>query len=202
MALPVANNPFYTYEEYLALEQANKEVRYEYHRGEVLATSGTTKVHNRMVRNLANLLDNHFLPQGCNVYAQSVKVEIAAGEIYCYPDVVVTRSERDRKNARCIQDPGLIGEVLWDGKHNIDLKLAHYTRIPTLQVFILVSGQQHLLHVYERRTNKWWYRAVLGEDQQVHLAYFDLTMPVADVYQHVRLNETTGGDEGNGAVGA
>jgi hypothetical protein len=45
----------------------------------------------------------------------------------------------------------------------MDLKLAHYTRIPALQVFILVSGQQYLLHVYERRASKWWYRAVLAK---------------------------------------
>lgn len=200
MALPVANNPFYTYKEYLGLEEADKEVRYEYHHGEVFAMSGTTKVHNRMVRNLANLLDNHLLSQGFDVYAQSIQVEVAAGKMYCYPDVVVTRSERDRENARLVHEPGLIGEVLWDGKHNIDLKLAHYTRIPTLQVFILVSGQERLLHVYERRANNWWYRAVFGEDQQVHLEYFNLTVPVADVYKHVRFNETTGTDESTGAV--
>ena len=86
----------------------------------------------------------------------------------------------------------MIGEALWDGKHNIDLKLAHYTRTPTLQVFILVSGQEYLLHVYKRRASKWWYQALFGKDQQVHLEYFNLTIPVADIYKHVRLDIPTG----------
>ena len=200
MALPVANNPFYTYEEYLALEEADKEVRYEYHHGEVFAMSGTTKVHNRIVRNLANLLDDHFLPRGCEVWHEQIKVEAKDKERYYYPDLVVSCSERDQKNTLMVRDPVLIGEVLGDGKCNLDLKLAYYTSIPTLQAFLMVCLREHLLHLYERRGGKWWYRTALGKDQQLHLGYLNLQLSVAAIYKYVRFNETTRGDEGAGVV--
>jgi Uma2 family endonuclease len=131
--------------------------------------SGTTKVHNRIVRNLANLLDDHFLPQGCEVWHEQIKVEAKAKERYYYPDLVVSCSERDRDSPRLVQDPVLIGEVLSDGKCNIDLKLAFYTSIPTLRAFLMVSLHEYLLHLYERRAGKWWYRTGFGKDQQLRL---------------------------------
>ncbi len=195
MALPVANKQFYTYEEYLDLEDADEEVRYEYHHGEVFAMSGTTKVHNRIVRNLANLLDDHFLPRGCEVWHEQIKVEAKAKERYYYPDLVVSCSERDRDSTLMVQDPVLIIEVLSEGSQRIDIyaKQTYYTRIPSLQVYIVVSQKEYVLHVYERYANGWSYQVVVGKDQQVHLEYFNLTVPVAGIYKHVRLDEITGG---------
>ncbi|CAA9284867.1 MAG: hypothetical protein AVDCRST_MAG56-4044 [uncultured Cytophagales bacterium] len=192
MALPVANKPFYTYDEYLALDEADKEVRYEYHHGEVFAMSGTTKVHNRIVRNLANLLDDHFLPRGYEVWQEQIKVEAKAKERYYYPDLVVSRSKRDQENTIMVQDPVLIGEVLSDGKCNIELKLASYASIPTLKAFLMVSLHEYLMHLYERRAGKWWYQAVFGKEQPLHLDCFNLSLPVAAVYKNFRLSTRTG----------
>ncbi len=151
--------------------------------------SGTTKVHNRIVRNLAYALDEHFLPRGCEVWHEQIKVEAKAGERYYYPDLVVSCSERDRDSSLMIQDPVLIIEVLSEGSQKIDIyeKQAYYTKIPTLQVYIVVSQKEYLLHVYERHANGWSYQVVPGKDQQLHLEFFDLQIPVEVIYKSVVL---------------
>jgi Uma2 family endonuclease len=130
-------------------------------------------------------------------------VEAKAKERYYYPDLVVSCSERDRDSTLMVQDPVLIIEVLSEGSQKIDIytKQTYYTWIPSLQVYMVVSQKEYVLHVYERHANGWSYQVVVGKDQQVHLEYFNLTIPVVDIYKHVRFNETTGGgDNDAGAV--
>lgn len=187
MGLPAGIKRHYTYEEYRILEETQPDVRYEYHLGEVFAMAGTTKNHNRIVRNLANRLDESFLPQGCEVFTENIKVEVKTDLINYYPDVVVSCSDRDRENSLIVKDPVLIIEVLSEGSHKADIygKQAYYTNMAALQVYMVVSQKEYLLHVYERHADGWTYQVVLGKDQQLHLEALDLVMSVADIYKNV-----------------
>ncbi len=191
MALPVANKQFYTYEEYLELEEADNEARYEYFKGEVFAMAGSTASHNLCVYNVTTLMRNHFRPQGCMTFSENIKLEVIASTFYVYPDVMVTCSERDKENELVKKDPVLIVEVLSKGtkKYDMDIKMAFYQKMPSLQVYIMVSRQEYLLHVLERRADGWGVRAVLGREQQLHLAFFNLTIPVAAIYEDVNLEK-------------
>ena len=190
MALPVANKQFYTYEEYLEFEEG-QEVRHEYFKGEVFAMAGSTASHNLCVYNVTTLMRNHFRPQGCMTFSENIKLEVVAATFYVYPDVIVTCSDRDKENELLKKDPVLIVEVLSKGteKYDMDIKMAYYQKMPSLQVYIMVSRKDYLLHVLERRADGWSVRAVLGREQQLHLAFFNLTIPVAAIYEDVNLEK-------------
>ncbi len=190
MALPIANNPFYTYAEYLEFEEG-QEIRHEYFKGEVFAMAGTTASHNLCVYNITTLMRNHFRPQGCMTFSENVKLEVIANEFYTYPDVMVTCSERDKENETLKKDPVLIVEVLSKGteKYDMDIKLAYYQKIPSLQAYIMVSRKDYLLHVFERHATGWSFRVVLGKEQHLQFKFTNLTIPVATIYEDVSLEK-------------
>lgn len=191
MALPVENKQFYTYDAYLDLEEADEEVRYEYFKGEVFAMAGSTASHNLCVYNVTTLMRSHFRPQGCMTFSENIKLEVVASTFYVYPDVMVTCSDRDKENELVKKDPVLIVEVLSKGteKYDMDIKMAYYQKIPSLQVYIMVSRKDYLLHVLERHADGWSVRAVLGREQQLSLEFFNLTIPVAAIYEDVNLEK-------------
>jgi Uma2 family endonuclease len=71
----------------------------------------------------------------------------------------------------------------------MDIKMAYYQKIPSLQVYIMVSRKDYLLHVLERHADGWSVRAVLGQEQHLHLEFFNLTIPVAAIYEDVNLEK-------------
>lgn len=190
MALPVANKQYYTHAEYQEFDKS-QEVRHEYFKGEVFAMAGTTASHNLCVYNITTLMRNHFRPQGGTTFSENVKLEVVAGEFYAYPDVMVTCSERDKQNETLKKEPVLIVEVLSKGteKYDMDTKLAYYTKIPSLQVYIMVSRKDYQLHIFERHANGWSFRVVLGKEQDLHLEFFGLIIPVAAIYEDVTLEK-------------
>src|SRR3954454_943316 len=79
--------PFYTPQEYLALERA-AEYKSEYLAGEIFAMSGASEAHNTITLNIAAELRAQFRGRPCRVYASDLRVGVAPAGMYTYPDVV------------------------------------------------------------------------------------------------------------------
>lgn len=103
-----------TPEEYLQREE-DGPIRHEFVAGEVYAMSGGTLVHNEIALNLAVWLRNHLSGQPCKVYINDVLVRAAASDAYYYPDLVVRCGADLPPEARVIDDPLLVIEVLSKG---------------------------------------------------------------------------------------
>ncbi|MDB4286166.1 Uma2 family endonuclease [bacterium] len=75
-------NKHFTYDEYLELEK-NQDIRYDFHKGEVVARTGTTKKHNRIKNNLFLIIDQAIEGSGCEMYDENIKTEIKPGIPMC-----------------------------------------------------------------------------------------------------------------------
>lgn len=84
--------------DYLEAER-HSPLKHEYVDGYVYAMTGTSKVHNLIVGNLAGILRNHLQGGPCQVYTSDIKVQ--AGTRFYYPDMVVACPPSD--------DPSLSG---------------------------------------------------------------------------------------------
>ena len=98
-----------TLTEFLEWEEHQAE-RHEFYRGETFAMAGETARHNRVVLNLASRMGDHLDGTPCQVFAASMKVQIADGVLY--PDVMVTCAKADAGDELTVTDPRLIIEVL------------------------------------------------------------------------------------------
>ena len=176
---------FMTAAEYLTWEPCQEE-RYEYWDGEVVAMSGATRNHNRVSLNMSKLLDDALVNRPCEVYMVDVKVQVAPGRKYFYPDVVVTCDERD-KDPRFVQFPTLIVEMLSPSTEAIDrgIKFAHYRKFTALREYVLVQVDQPGVEVFRRNAQGQWVLSEYTLEDRLCIESLNVEISVADLYRQV-----------------
>lgn len=177
--------------EYLDWEPTQAE-RYEYWDGEVVAMSGATRNHNRVSANCFRLLDDALVDRPCEAYIVDVKVQIAPGQKYFYPDVVVTCDERD-KDPRFVQFPCLIVEMLSPSTEAIDrgIKFAQYRKFTALQEYVLVQVDQPFVEVFRRNTQGQWVLSEYTLEDRFCFESLNVEIAIADLYQQVTFESET-----------
>lgn len=182
---------FMTEAEYLDWEPTQEE-RYEYWDGEVVAMSGATRNHNRVSANCFRLLDDALVHRPCEVYIVDVKVQVAPGQKYFYPDVVVTCDERD-KDPRFVQFPCLIVEMLSPSTESIDrgLKFAQYRKFTALQEYVLVQVDQPFVEVFRRNAQGQWVLSEYTLEDRFCFESLNVEIAISDLYQQVTFESET-----------
>lgn len=180
----------YTFEEYLALEQA-EDIRYEYWDGEVFAMAGTTKRHNTLVQSISRLLYPFARRNGCQVYSENVRQKLQTGNRYVYPDVIYTCDSGDLADdlAIIVNAPSLLIEVVSGSTENTDVhdKRPHYTKLPSLIYYLLVFQRSYRVEVFERNVDFWKYQLIEGPDAIVDLPLLTMTLPMEEIYEGIVL---------------
>jgi Uma2 family endonuclease len=176
----------YSIEEYHQLEK-NTAMRYEYHFGQVIAMAGSSKAHNRIVRNVGVLLDV-FLVRGCAAYTENIKLELIRDQLYRYPDAVLTCDERDAIDPYLVRYPSLIVEVLSEGTKAIDLgeKTEEYLSIPSLKAYLILYQDRIAARLMEQEPDgSWVIKHFIGSDTVVHIVALEIEWMLKDIYAHV-----------------
>ena len=174
-------------EEYLARERTSA-LRHEYIGGTIHAMAGGSKEHNRLSLNLASTLNAHLRGKPCQVFMADVKVRLdIAGDIFYYPDVAVTCDKRDT-DRYFIRYPKVLIEVLSEDTERTDRreKFLAYTRIETLEEYVLVAQDRLEVTLFRRAKN--WQPQVLGKPtERLRLSSLKFTSPLREVYAGVKV---------------
>jgi len=174
----------YSVEEYLALEEVS-EVRHEFYRGEIFAKSGGIGFHNIVKQNCVISLRLALRGKGCRVYDENVRLAVLEGELYTYPDVMVTCHPDDSPDKPTMHHPLLLIEVLSPSTESRDRvwKFNRYTRLPSLQHYLLVSASTWLVEWYRREpSGVWSYSPLAGVNDLVALSELNIVLTLADIY--------------------
>ena len=178
----------YTVTEFLGMEEKS-EVRHEYYDGEIFAMAGTTMNHNRIVGRIRGFLEKTFLPKGCDVFAENIKVEAIENFYYPYPDVIVTCASEDINGTYIVKHPSVLVEVLSKSSANYDrgFKLRRYQEIASLQYYMLVAQYECYVELYTRtdQPGVWTYQAFDKPETVISFELLDFTMPVSAVYEGI-----------------
>ena len=173
-----------TYAEYMAFTETS-ELKHEYVAGEIVAMSGGTIAHGRLISQTSGLLKDALRGRPCVVMPAEVRVRIRDAERATYPDLFVVCSavEADRDDPHAIVNPTVIVEVLSDSTAEADRgdKFADYRRLRSLREYVLVSQHERRIDVYTRDGRRW----ILDEyrsGETLRLAAIDVTLVVDDVY--------------------
>jgi len=176
-----------TVEEYLALDRASPNVRYEYIDGVITMLAGGTANHSSIGVNIASELRTALRGKSCKVFNSDLKVSISKTR-YVYPDVSVSCDQRDlRGRGDIIHNPLVIFEVLSPGTQANDRrqKFTYYRNCPSVQEYVLVSTDEKAVDVYRRATEKLWTLHLFGPGDDVELKSIDVTIPIASIYENV-----------------
>ncbi|NIJ55264.1 Uma2 family endonuclease [Dyadobacter arcticus] len=178
----------YTVPEYLEMEEQS-EIRHEYYDGEIFAMAGTTMNHNRIVGRLRNLLERRFLPSGCDVFAENVKVEAIKGMYYPYPDLVVTCAPDDIAGTYIVKQPTILVEVLSKSSAVYDrgFKLLRYKRIESLEYYLLVSQNEFVVELYTRTDQRdvWTFQTYESPSDVIQFEKLGFEIAVSSIYENI-----------------
>lgn len=178
----------YTVAEYLEMEEKS-EIRHEFYDGEIFAMAGTTMNHNRIVGRIRGLFERRFLSDGCDVFAENIKVEAVKNFFYPYPDVVLTCSAEDRAGTYIVKHPSVLVEVLskTSASYDRDFKLRMYQGIPSLQCYMLVSQNRFYVQLYTRtdQPDTWTYKVFNTPSDIIRFESLNFEITLSAIYENI-----------------
>ncbi|HYZ22801.1 MAG TPA: Uma2 family endonuclease [Rhodopila sp.] len=141
-----------TIEQFLAWED-QQEGRHEFDGRAIIAMTGGSRNHQRIVINLMRILDQHL---DSALYEAVPELRIKVGGKIRYPDVTVCAGTI-AGSTRTLHDAVFIFEVLSKDTANVDRrqKRAEYTTLPSLRQYILVDQDRPAVTIIERVDGAW-----------------------------------------------
>ena len=180
----------YTLAEYLELDKHADE-RYEYFDGEVVAMSGASLRHNRIVRNLIRTLDVSLEGKPCEVLPADMRIKVPQAMPYRYADLVVVCGEpliEDLQGLEILVNPLVIIAVLSASTEAYDrgIKFSEYQPIASFQEYVLIAQDRpHITHYVRQDSGQWLRSDLQSVTEHLLLQTLDCTVPVADIYRQV-----------------
>lgn len=179
--------------EYLTFEVESPE-RHEYIEGEIVPITGGTPNHNCITLNLASELRFALKRQPYRVFMTDQRLSIPLANIFTYPDVMVTAEPlemmRDRKDT--VINPLLIAEVLSPSTQGYDRgkKFLSYRTIESFQEYLLIDQSAYRVEQFiKTEPQKWWFIEYTGLDTVIEISTLDVQIPMADLYEKVKLED-------------
>lgn len=154
------------------------------------AQAGALSKHGLISLNIATILRPLARKCRCRVYASDMSVRIpssinlkANGPLYYYPDVVLT-CVPVADNARFLEQPCLIVEVLSESTKNVDRreKLHDYRTLLSLQGYLMVDTVARAARLYVRNGEGWREEYIEGRGS-LTLPCVDATLTLEDMYE-------------------
>ncbi len=178
---------YITPEEYLAIER-RAEYKSEYIDGMIYEMSGANLRHNTIVANLIIELGSQLRGKPCLTLPSDMKVRLPDSRKFFYPDVSVFCGEPQFHDDRedVLLNPILIVEVLSATTAAFDRgeKFQAYQQIESLQEYILISQDKHLIEQYVRQTKEaWTYTATVGLESALSLPSIGCVLSASAVYE-------------------
>lgn len=171
-------------DEFLSWERSQPE-RHEFWRGEVFAMVGGTARHNRVILNLASRLTEALAGSPCQVFAESMKVQLAEGVLY--PDVVVACGKAEAGDEESVTDPRLVIEVLSPSTRGYDKrdKFILYRTLPSLREYVLIDPATRQVEVFTAAPGGAWVLTDQTGQAELVLASIDRRLASDDIYRGV-----------------
>jgi Uma2 family endonuclease len=180
----------YTLAEYLELDKHANE-RYEYFDGEVVAMSGASLRHNRIVRNLIRAIDASLEGKPCEVLPADMRIKVPKALPYRYADLVVVCGEpiiEDMQGLEILVNPLVIIEVLSATTEAYDrgIKFSEYQSITSFREYVLIAQDRpHITHYIRQESGQWLRSDLQGVTEHLLLQALDYAIPVAEIYRQV-----------------
>ena len=133
---------------------ARQPERWEFIRGQPRVMAPASIKHSIIKRNVTVALHAALASRGCEALVDGP--QILTHEISAIPDVVVTCAPLDLTSP-VIAKPVIIVEVMSPSSEQNDtgLRWLAYRNIPSLRHYLVLSQDQHLVHVHSRAGDIW-----------------------------------------------
>lgn len=188
MALPQSFD-YICEEEYLAFDRES-DIRHECVAGEIIATAGGKREHSVIISNMSRSLGNQLDGTPCTSVSSEMILHVVSAKAYRYPNVMVVCVNPQFKDYQTdiVTNPIILIEVLSQSTASVEHieKFDEYTKIPTLQEYLLIEQNEPLIKQYIRQDDdQWLYRKTTGLDSTLELPSINCTLQLSKVYQTI-----------------
>ena len=177
-----------TPEEYIASER-KATLKSEYLNGEILAMSGASLAHARIIADIVTELNTQLRGQDCEVITNDMRVKTGPKGAYFYPDVVAFCGEPQFEDNvfDTLLNPILVIEVLSPSTEVYDKgeKFAHYQEITSLREYILVSQDRIRVEQYRLIKTQWAQTEFHEQEDVMPLASIGCELRMQDIYRRL-----------------
>ena len=180
----VTSDKIFTVEEYIQHE-LKSQVRSEFINGQLFEMPGEKDINNSIALKIAFLFMQFLAEKGYQIYAHDVKVKIFGENKYYYPDVFVTKETKTESNKYIKSEPVLIVEVVSETTQVNDYvdKYIDYTKIPSLQYYLIIEPETFLITCYKRGENGEWITSkYTRSDDVIKLDTLNVSFQLKQVY--------------------
>jgi Uma2 family endonuclease len=169
----------WTTDRFLAWED-RQEGKHEFNGHDVVAMTGGSVAHQRIVFNLCLSLMGLLAERPLTALHE---MRIRMGAVVRYPDVVVCAAPLDQAT-RTLSDATVIFEVLSDDTATTDRvdKLIEYSAVPSLRCYVLLEQTAVAATLFQREPNGVWI-ASAHTGGALFLPGPDITLPMSDLYR-------------------
>jgi len=171
-------------------QEAEAEIKHELVSGEAYAMAGASERHNRIALNIAYHLRTVTRGKACRAFMADMKLRIAAGSTYYYPDVMLVCDPAD-EHPIYKQAPCLIAEVLSPATANVDMreKWQAYRALPSVRYYLLVDSERLWARVFFRKEGGDWFEQDLSREDilEVQCDEVRLDLTLDDLYEDTGL---------------
>ena len=181
----------YTIEEYFDLEK-NATIKHEFVNGKLIPMPGEAKEANEIATNIVVLMKPSLRKKGFKIYDHDVRTIVKENKIYRYPDIVITHITDDSDKYH-IKQPILIVEVASEvsAKTDREIKLEEYSKIVSMQYYLIIDQNTMRVEMYSRSGNRWFYDQFTEPTDVVELPIFEQNLLLSDIYEDVVFNTSS-----------
>jgi Uma2 family endonuclease len=181
--------PMISVEDYLTLDRASKDARYEYFDGELRMLAGGSNYHSTIMINLISILHGLLRGSSCRVHGSDMRVQLSKTR-YVYLDATITCDQRDHEFSDILRHPRVVIEVLSPSTEATDRgkKFTLYRECPTVQEYVMVDAQSVQVEIYHRIDGKWTL-STFGPGNKVELESLNIRFPIEEVYEGLYLTQ-------------
>jgi Uma2 family endonuclease len=181
--------PYVTVEQYLAIERVAIE-KSEYYEGEMFLMAGAKERHNTIAFNIGFELGVCFRKRGSRVYGSDMRLYTKTTGLFSYADAVVIcgKPELHDEKLDILTNPLVIVEVLSKSTEKYDRgrKFELYKGLSSFQHYLLIAQKEPLVeHFHKQESGEWRKRVFTGLDATLHIAQFELSVPLSELYLNV-----------------
>ncbi len=176
-------------EEYLVAERKSAE-KHQYFDGDVVAMSGASIPHNRIVGNIIGEIHGFLKGKDCDIFPSDLRVSVPEMHTYTYSDATIICGEpavTDEKKDT-VTNPAVIFEVLSKSTSGYDKghKFLYYRQIQSLKEYILIDSLHQAAIIYRRKENGHWDVSVEDEvSGSLTIESIGFTIAFNELYRNV-----------------
>lgn len=185
----------YTPQEY-RLSEETAEFRNEYHDGKIVAITGGTINHNRIIGNIYTYLKSALRGKKAEPFMSDLRLWIPQYSRGTYPDIMVISGNPIFTEGRVdeVLNPVLIVEVLSQSTQEFERneKFHLYRSVPDFCEYLLVDQYQFLVQQYiKNESRKWLFQEFETETDSISLTSLGVEFSLSDIYEGVQFVSLT-----------